>query len=228
MAWTPVIVGIDGGLIHKGYHAYTGPNNAVTGLVRVLVNALTLKRPVMAFVAWDTQHTWRHERYDRYKANRAPMRRRSCWPNLNRRVRPWPVWAWRMWFWKGMRRMTSSPPWPKGQRRGTGVKGVGKKTALALLKEYGDLDGVLKNAWQIKGAIGRRIYYGNDEALLWKELTTVCREAPVSITAGELKWQFDPHRACACLERLGVLDEGLRGKLMRLAGTVSETKRSAG
>ncbi|MDQ7790096.1 MAG: 5'-3' exonuclease H3TH domain-containing protein, partial [Clostridia bacterium] len=109
-----------------------------------------------------------------------------------------------------------------------GFKGVGKKTALALLKEYGDLDGVLKNAWQIKGAIGRRIYYGNDEALLWKELTTVCREAPVEITAGELKWQFDPHRACACLERLSVLDEGLRGKLMRLAGTVSETKRSAG
>lgn len=68
-----VVLGIDGGLIHKGYHAFRGQYNGVHGLVSVLIDALLATRPLMAFVAWDSKRTWRHDLYEGYKANRNPM-----------------------------------------------------------------------------------------------------------------------------------------------------------
>ena len=38
-----------------------------------------------------------------------------------------------------------------------GIKGVGEKTAVKLLKEYGSMENILDHADQIKGSIGEKI-----------------------------------------------------------------------
>lgn len=59
-----------------------------------------------------------------------------------------------------------------------GIKGVGEKTAVKLLKEYGKLENVLANAEHIKGALGEKIRAGKDAALMSKKLATIILNVP--------------------------------------------------
>lgn len=59
-----------------------------------------------------------------------------------------------------------------------GIKGVGEKTAVKLLKEYGNLENVLANADSIKGALGEKIRSGKESALMSKKLATIILHVP--------------------------------------------------
>jgi DNA polymerase-1 len=59
-----------------------------------------------------------------------------------------------------------------------GIKGVGEKTAVKFLKEYGTLEGVLENADKIKGAIGEKVRAGKADALMSKKLATIILNVP--------------------------------------------------
>ena len=61
-----------------------------------------------------------------------------------------------------------------------GVPGVGPKTALKLIKEYGDLETVLENIDKVSGkALKAKLADNKESALLSKKLATICTEAPV-------------------------------------------------
>ena len=60
-----------------------------------------------------------------------------------------------------------------------GVPGVGDKTAVKLLQEYGSLEKVLENAANIKGKLGEKLVQWADQARFCKELATIRRDAPV-------------------------------------------------
>lgn len=62
-----------------------------------------------------------------------------------------------------------------------GVKGVGGKTAVRLLNEYGTLDGIYEHADEIKGALGEKIRSDRDNAYFSKKLITLRTDVPVSI-----------------------------------------------
>ncbi len=62
-----------------------------------------------------------------------------------------------------------------------GVPGVGEKTALSLLHEFGSLDAlydVLDEA-TIRESLRQKLIAGKDSAYLSRELGTICREAPI-------------------------------------------------
>ena len=63
-----------------------------------------------------------------------------------------------------------------------GVPGVGDKTAVKLLQEYGTLEKVLENAGQVKGKLGEKLVTYADQARFSKELATIRRDAPVEFT----------------------------------------------
>ena len=63
-----------------------------------------------------------------------------------------------------------------------GVPGVGDKTAVKLLQEYGDLDSVLANADKVKGKLGEKLVAFADQARFSKELATIRRDAPVEFS----------------------------------------------
>ncbi len=65
-----------------------------------------------------------------------------------------------------------------------GIPGVGEKTALKLLHEYGTVENVLEHASQIKGKMGEKVAAHADDARMSKELATIyarCRSICRSI-----------------------------------------------
>lgn len=61
-----------------------------------------------------------------------------------------------------------------------GVPGVGPKTALKLIKEYGDVETVLENIDKVSGkSLKAKLADNKESALLSKKLATICVDAPV-------------------------------------------------
>lgn len=69
-----------------------------------------------------------------------------------------------------------------------GVYGVGEKKGIQLLKEYGNLDEVIKNKDLIKGKLGENIRNNIKEALMTRELATINRDVPIEINWNEIKY----------------------------------------
>ena len=67
-----------------------------------------------------------------------------------------------------------------------GVKGIGEKTAIKLLTQYGSLDGIYENIDNIKGSTHEKLITGNEDAYYSKELVTIYREVPLNITWDDL------------------------------------------
>ena len=63
-----------------------------------------------------------------------------------------------------------------------GVPGVGDKTAVKLLQEYGSLENVLANAANVKGKLGEKLGTFAEQARFSKELATIRRDAPVEFS----------------------------------------------
>jgi len=69
-----------------------------------------------------------------------------------------------------------------------GVKGVGEKTALELLKTFGDLDAILANADRIPGKRAREaVQQHADLARLSRELVTIKRDVPLPLDLDRLR-----------------------------------------
>lgn len=62
-----------------------------------------------------------------------------------------------------------------------GVPGVGEKTAIKLLDEYGSIENLLENAEGIKGKLGEKIRANTDVARFSKKLATIICTAPMHI-----------------------------------------------
>ena len=70
-----------------------------------------------------------------------------------------------------------------------GVKGIGEKGAIKLLKEYGSIDGIYENIDNIKGATQTKLIDGKDDAYYSKDLVTIYREVPLNITFDDLLYK---------------------------------------
>ncbi|MBS1919883.1 MAG: DNA polymerase I [Bacteroidetes bacterium] len=60
-----------------------------------------------------------------------------------------------------------------------GIRGIGEKTAAKLLTEYDNIENVLANAGNLKGALGEKIKSGKEDAILSKKLATIITDVPV-------------------------------------------------
>lgn len=68
-----------------------------------------------------------------------------------------------------------------------GVPGVGPKTASALLKEYGSVEGIIENRDKLKGKNKERFEEFKDQAMLSKQLATIIVDSPVQFNADDYK-----------------------------------------
>lgn len=60
-----------------------------------------------------------------------------------------------------------------------GVRGIGQKTAIKLIQEYGSIDGVYENLGDMKGALLGNLTVGEEMAKLSRELSVICRSVPL-------------------------------------------------
>lgn len=83
-----------------------------------------------------------------------------------------------------------------------GVRGVGEKTAVQLLRQFGTLEGVLSAAPRLGGRIGQALLEQKDAALLSRELVKL-KEAPLPIDLeGCEPRPIDPEKLREILEEL--------------------------
>ena len=63
-----------------------------------------------------------------------------------------------------------------------GVKGIGEKTALKLLQDYGSLENIYVNIDNIKGKAKENLINYKDDAFASKQLATIYKEVPLDFT----------------------------------------------
>ncbi len=67
-----------------------------------------------------------------------------------------------------------------------GVPGIGEKTAIKLLQEFGTLDALLERAGEVKGKNGERLREFREQALLSRKLATIEYNVPIDVSDKEL------------------------------------------
>lgn len=70
-----------------------------------------------------------------------------------------------------------------------GVKGIGEKTALKLLGEYGSLDGLYEHIDDLSGKLHEKLVEGKNDAYMSYELATIYKEVPLDFSLEDLKYE---------------------------------------
>ncbi|MFS0723173.1 DNA polymerase I [Paenibacillus sp. 1P07SE] len=74
-----------------------------------------------------------------------------------------------------------------------GIPGVGEKTALKLLHEYGSVEAVLEASGSLKGKMKERVETHQEDARMSKQLATIYREVPLEQGPEGMKYDgYDP------------------------------------
>lgn len=84
-----------------------------------------------------------------------------------------------------------------------GIPGVGEKTALKLLHEFGSVESVLEQADQVSGKkLKEKIQEHKQDALKSKELATILRTAPIEIDFGTVRFEgYDVKRVLEAFKK---------------------------
>ena len=108
-----------------------------------------------------------------------------------------------------------------------GVRGVGQKTATRLLQQYGTLDGIYEHIDAVKGAMGKKLADGKEDAYLSYKLAKIVTDAPITLDLEAcLAKDFD---AAVVLEMFRDLEfRTLSRQLLEHLGDESQYGRTAG
>ncbi len=105
-----------------------------------------------------------------------------------------------------------------------GIPGVGEKTALRLLHEYGSIEKLLKNAGELKGKLKERIDNHGKDAIKWRDLATVKTDADLGFSLDDLRYDgYDEEALIDFYERLEF--HSLISQLEKPSSTEKEEKR---
>jgi DNA polymerase I len=86
-----------------------------------------------------------------------------------------------------------------------GVPGVGEKTAIKLLKEFGSLENLLDSIEKVSGKkLQEKLEEFKDQAVMSKQLATIAREAPVNLELSQLEYKgYQPDELMKLFRELG-------------------------
>src|SRR5574344_1177804 len=68
-----------------------------------------------------------------------------------------------------------------------GVRGIGEKTALKLLQEYGSVEGIYENIENIKGSVKEKLVEDKNQAFESKDLVTIYKDVPLGFGIEDTK-----------------------------------------
>jgi len=257
--------------IHRAYHAVRNlsnshgfPTNAIFGFSNMLLKLLADKNPLYLSIVFDSKGpTFRHEIYEKYKANRPPMPDEmahqipfikeivTCF-NLKMiempgyeaddiigtmarmaeeqgyrvvmitgdkdfrqlitpRVSMWDTMQDKVTDEIAIRELYGIEPGQVIDVMGLagdaadnvpGVPGVGEKTALKLIKEFGSFDQTLEQADHVKGnKLRENLKKFRESAIMSRKLVTIDRFVPLEVDMEELKVGPPEHDALARIFR---------------------------
>lgn len=83
-----------------------------------------------------------------------------------------------------------------------GVKGIGEKTAIALLSEYQTLDNLYAHIDEVKGKTKEKLLLDKENAYMSKDIATIYREVPIDTDFEKIQY-----RGIDALQYVGLLEE---------------------
>ena len=83
-----------------------------------------------------------------------------------------------------------------------GVSGIGEKTALKLLQEYGSVENLYVNLDKVKGKLFEKLSAGKDAAFMSKQLATIFKEVPMNLNIDDIKYRGPNNRLKEIYEEL--------------------------
>lgn len=85
-----------------------------------------------------------------------------------------------------------------------GVSGIGEKTGIKLIKEFGSIENIIDNIDLLKGSIKKKIEENKDSAIMSKKLATIIRDVPIKFTLDELSYgEYDKEKVIENFKELG-------------------------
>ncbi|KWX83844.1 5'-3' exonuclease [Paenibacillus riograndensis] len=97
-----------------------------------------------------------------------------------------------------------------------GVRGIGEKTALKLLSEYGTVEGVIENLRLLPKGVRAKIEADLDMLHLSRELAEIRCDVPVVCTLTECLWELQREKAARKFQELEF------GSLLHLVGPLKD------
>lgn len=82
-----------------------------------------------------------------------------------------------------------------------GIPGVGEKTALKLLHQFGSVEQVLEHASELAGKMKEKVQTHADEARMSKELATIFRDVPMETAWDTMRYSGYEHKDLAAMFR---------------------------
>ncbi|HPB04607.1 MAG TPA: DNA polymerase I, partial [Prolixibacteraceae bacterium] len=70
-----------------------------------------------------------------------------------------------------------------------GCPGIGPKTAIKLISDYGNIDGVYENIGQLKGKLKESLETYKDQVFLSRKLAVIDRQVPITIDYTQMKYE---------------------------------------
>ena len=84
-----------------------------------------------------------------------------------------------------------------------GVAGIGEKTAVGLIKEFGNLENIYDNLALIKEKTRDLLFKNKDQAFLSRELSIINKNVPIDFRPEECRWpNYKQERAVLALKQL--------------------------
>ncbi|MCM1291397.1 MAG: DNA polymerase I [Prevotella sp.] len=84
-----------------------------------------------------------------------------------------------------------------------GCPGVGEKTAVKLIDEYGSVENLIANTASLKGALKKKVEENAEQILFSKHLATICTDVPLEVSPNDLvKHQPDVDKLFAIFKEM--------------------------
>ncbi|KDE46391.1 hypothetical protein DI43_14385 [Geobacillus sp. CAMR12739] len=105
-----------------------------------------------------------------------------------------------------------------------GVPGIGEKTAVKLLRQFGTVENVLASIDEIKGEkLKETLRQHREMALLSKKLAAIRRDAPVELSLDDIAYQGEDREKVVALFK----ELGFQSFLEKMESPSSEEEKTA-
>ncbi|HJX45680.1 MAG TPA: 5'-3' exonuclease H3TH domain-containing protein, partial [Patescibacteria group bacterium] len=105
-----------------------------------------------------------------------------------------------------------------------GVPGIGPKTAIKLLNEFGTLDEIYKNINKISKTTAQKLKDGTKDSKISKKLATIVKNVPMNIKINDFgKWSVDNKNVLALFEEFGF--KTLTRRIKEVGEKITEEKQ---
>jgi len=107
-----------------------------------------------------------------------------------------------------------------------GVPGIGPKTAIKLLEEFGNFQGIYKNLDKIPEKVREKLEKGRKEGEMSKRLATIIRDVPIETDFEAMgKWRVDSPEVIKLFQEFGF--KTLTNRVKSVGKQIDEEKQGA-